>query len=117
MQVYVYQAALYCEPCGEAIRERLTKEGSAPADPDDETSFDSDEFPKGPCDEGESDTPSHCDACREFLESDLTADGETYVKEHVREAWIAGKTDADSVALEVWAPFYGINPPNCAKPT
>jgi hypothetical protein len=73
MNVYVYQAALYCEDCGLAIRERLTNEGNAPANPNDERSYDSDSFPKGPYADGggESDSIQHCDcagACVNALE-------------------------------------------------
>lgn len=106
--VYIYQAALLCEECGAKVRAELTAAGNAPADPEDECSYDSDDFPKGPQDEGESDTPSHCDACGCFLESELTDEGQRYVREKVEDAIIAGK--ADSVALQEWAPFYGIEP-------
>ena len=104
MYVYIYQAALYCEACGEAIRARLTKEGKAPTDPDDETSYDSGDFPKGPEEEGESDTPSHCDACGEFLESDLTEDGRKYVKGAVEYALCSGQFNC--VSVTEWLPFY-----------
>jgi hypothetical protein len=108
MNVYIYKAALYCEACGSEIRAELTAKGKAPEDPDDEYSYDSDDFPKGPTDEGESDTPSHCDSCGRFLESTLTSDGEAYVIEAVqrarREPRIASLKE--SVALTEWAPFY-----------
>jgi len=60
--VYVYAADLYCEDCGDAIREELTKQGEAPDDPDDESSYDSDDFPKGPYSDGggEADSVQHC---------------------------------------------------------
>ncbi len=119
MRVYMYQAALYCEACGEKIRAELIAKGEAPADPSDETSYDSDDYPKGPLDEGESDPPSHCDDCGEFLETTLTSDGESYVIEAVQRARkgfaqeSAGMTtdEADdlrshSVALTEWEPFY-----------
>jgi len=64
MLVYIYAADIYCQQCGEAIRERITREGFAPAEPDDEWSYDSDEFPKGPYPDGggEADCPQHCGA-------------------------------------------------------
>jgi hypothetical protein len=105
MLVYVYQAALYCEPCGEAIRSDLRKAG-ARFDESDEGSFDSDEYPKGPTDEGESDSPSHCTACGKFLETELTPEGDRYVRESIAEDQAAKKFD--SVALTEWSPFYGI---------
>jgi hypothetical protein len=57
--MFVYQADSYCDACGSAIRNELIDSGQGPNDPDDEYSFDSDEFPKGfPA--GETDYPDHC---------------------------------------------------------
>ena len=71
MNVYVYQAALLCEDCGEATRQRLTEAGKAPHDIDDETTYDSDDFPKGPYPNGggESDYPENCDQCHVSLDN------------------------------------------------
>ncbi len=90
MNVFVYQAALYCEPCGTSIRERLDGEGKRPADLDNESSFDSDDYPKGPYADGggEADSPNHCDACNAFLENALTTDGESYLADQISEAMI-----------------------------
>lgn len=107
MLVYVYRAALYCEACGEKIRAELSAKGEAPPDPEDEYTYDSDDFPKGPTEEGESDSPSHCDACDLFLESDLTSEGRDYVRECVTMSVAEGRRD--SIALTEWAPFYGID--------
>ena len=114
MNVYIYAADIYCEECGEAIRKQITQEGHAPADPDDEWSYDSDEFPKGPyCNGGgEADSPQHCGSgedclnaiefpdgfrCGAWLENELTTEGVKYVKEAIR--------DGGEVA-EMWADFY-----------
>ena len=43
---YIYLADVWCDDCGRAICRRLKREGNAPADPDDEWTFDSDEYPK-----------------------------------------------------------------------
>jgi hypothetical protein len=69
--VYMYQAALYCEDCGEAIRKKLEEQGEAPEDPDDETSYDSSDFPAGPYPDGggEADGPQHCDCGAECLDA------------------------------------------------
>jgi hypothetical protein len=112
MNVYIYAADLWCEECGAKICEDLSAKGEAPEDPEDESSYDSDDYPKGPTDEGESDTPSHCAGCGCFLESLLTSDGARYVREAIERAIVEGR--ADSVALTQWAPYYGIEP--CAKP-
>ena len=52
---------------------------------------DSGEYPCGPYADGggESDTPSHCGACGEFLENPLTSDGYEYVREAARAEWDA----------------------------
>ncbi len=64
---------------------------------------DSGEYPCGPYADGggESDTPSHCGGCQEFLENPLTADGYQYVREHDNGAWdsfydISRETPADA---------------------
>ena len=114
MLVYIYAADIYCEQCGEAIRKRIAREGFAPADPDDERSYDSDEFPKGPyCDGGgEADCPQHCGAGPQcvnaiefddghkvgaWLENELTTDGVEYVCEAIREG---------GEVAELWADYY-----------
>lgn len=84
MKVYIYQADLLCEDCGDKCREYLKAAQQAPEDPDDEWSYDSDDYPKGPVEEGESDTPSYCSHCGEFLESTLTSEGRDYVRTRVR---------------------------------
>jgi hypothetical protein len=107
--VYVYNAALLCEECGEKARAELTAAGQAPADEHDENTYDSDDFPKGPYDDGggEADSPQHCDDCHEFLENPLTADGEKYVRETIEREIIAGKRGEVS---KVWEAFYSIEP-------
>lgn len=111
MNVYMYRAALYCEDCGERIRRGLRSLGRAPADPDDEHTYDSDDYPKGPYADGggESDTVEHCDAhdacinalrvrARDpytgkrrtyrvgaWLENPLTEHGVEYVRHAIRE--------------------------------
>ena len=78
MQAYIYRAALYCAPCGEALRERLAADGVQPAD-------DSDAWPIGPYGQGggEADTPQHCDACHVCLDNPLTGEGAAYVREAI----------------------------------
>jgi hypothetical protein len=97
---YIYQADVWCDDCGEAICQRLKREGKAPADPTDEWTFDSDEYPKRAGDADEMDTPQHCasgEYCVNaimlpsgekvgYLFSEFTLDGMEYVKESAAEA-------------------------------
>lgn len=96
----IYQADIWCDSCADAIRTDLDKAGHTPEGPSDEYSYDSDEYPKGVGDPGESDSPSHCGAGGECLEAEelpsgykigallsdeLTEDGEDYVREAIAE--------------------------------
>lgn len=87
--LYMFQAALYCESCGRRLRADLDKQGKTPADPDDERTYDSDDYPKE-CLAGESDTVSFCEGGADcegaitlksghkigaWLEEDLTDEG------------------------------------------
>ena len=107
MDVYIFQAALYCERCGEAICESLTAKGKAPDDPSEERSYDSDDYPKGPYANGggEADTPQHCDECQLFLENPLTGEGVQYVREAIAEQR-ARTHRRSSGACYVWSRFY-----------
>ena len=108
---YIYQAELWCDTCGAAICDALDAEGKG-HDRSDETSYDSDDYPKGPfSDSDESDTPSHCasgETCPNAVTLDdgrpvgaivsgLTADGRAYVEEA-----------ADSPCARLWREHYGI---------
>ncbi len=57
---YIYCADTYCDECGRAIAQDIVDSGQGPADIDDERSYDSDEFPKGPYPSEETDGPDHC---------------------------------------------------------
>jgi hypothetical protein len=83
LTVFLYKADLLCRQCGQYHRDYLAFRNLAPVDPDDESSYDSDEFPKGPYPNGggEADTPQHCGDCGTFLKNPLTDDGRAYVQE------------------------------------
>jgi len=104
MLVYVYAADLLCEDCGKKCREELTAEGKAPEDPDDEVSYDSDDFPKGPTEEGSSDSPSHCSDCGCFLETELTDVGVDELLSDCERA-MRGDREANDVLLQ-WVDHY-----------
>lgn len=135
MRVYIFQAALWCEDCirsylkdrdevllrwtdlysggghlvstEDMLRELLTENG---CDPDNESTWDSDKFPKGPYENGggEADSPQHCDQCCVFLENPLTYDGYNYVLEQL-ELYEKQKNDAavDGSTYDEWRHYYG----------
>ncbi|MDO8705370.1 MAG: hypothetical protein Q7J84_10535 [Sulfuricaulis sp.] len=133
MNVYIFQAALLCEACGEAQRAALQADcptcggehanlpyvdcrsyyppgqgGACMPDPRSESEYDSDDYPKGPYPDGggEADSPQHCDQCGVFLENSLTRHGYDYVREA-----IALDLRRVSIAARVWAPFYNVAAP------
>jgi hypothetical protein len=116
---YIYQADVWCDDCGEAIRERLTREGMAPANPEDEWSYDSDDFPKRASDDEESDSPQHCAAGEHcvnavmlpsgekvgYLFGELTTVGVAYVEEAIEGAAAEPCTWCKEVA-DLWKEHY-----------
>ena len=108
MNAYMYRAALYCEDCIDRIK--LELKDSMP-DVSDESSFDSDDYPKGPYENGggEADGPQHCDNCMVFLENPLTAGGYDYVCESV--AYFldyAMQAGVDPSVIREWFNFYNL---------
>jgi len=117
MKAFIYCADVYCEACGEDIRRRLTEEGKAPAEPDDECTYDSDDFPKGPYKDGggKSDSPQHCGSGEDclnptvidgekygcFLENELTEEGKRYVTDELN--------DDPGPVVKFWAEHYDIS--------
>lgn len=116
---WIYNADTYCDDCGKEIRRRILGEFKAkgqkpPFDPKDEDMYDSDEFPKRAKDI-ETDAPCHCgngdDCLNAITLSDsskvgaligtLTAEGTEYVRQAIREG-------SSLVAVEVWAPEFGL---------
>lgn len=102
----IYQADIYCDSCGDDVRQQITTKGKAPTNPDDETSYDSDEYPKRANDDDESDSPQHCGSGETCLEAETLSDGSKVGKligtnlteagvEYVREAIEAGGIVAD----------------------
>ncbi len=102
--VYVYQAALYCEACGTDMVAR--KAGRVRA----WQSQDSDYCPQGPYSAGggEADCPQHCGGCGEFLQNPLTADGLAYVRDKVTEWRAMPDPVRRRQVIALWADFYGL---------
>jgi hypothetical protein len=84
---YIYQASLWCDECGERLKAEQRARGLEPKNPEDEHTFDSDDYPKFVSGDEESDSPNNCASgdCAgnygTFLENSLTQDGYKYVKE------------------------------------
>lgn len=80
MKAYIFRAELICHDCAADYMRHNVKPDHV--DMADESTFDSDEWPKGPYANGggEADTPQHCGHCGTFLENPLTSDGASYVR-------------------------------------
>jgi len=63
--IYIYQADVWCDKCGNALCEQL----EPPEHPEDESSYDSDEYPKAGPDDEEADCPQHCAAGEDCLDA------------------------------------------------
>ena len=113
--VYIYNADLYCKPCGMSKIDQLneapdkdvhgTLNWSNHPDLYEDSNSWPQEYHRG---EGESDTPDHCGnpQCSRFLGRNLTDDGIAYVKESARV-----DLERDGVIGEIvqgWMDYYGI---------
>lgn len=65
----IYQADVWCDSCADQIR--TVWQEYKPKNPDDETSYDSYEWPKYMPEDEESDSPQHCASGPDCLESEL----------------------------------------------
>lgn len=79
---YIYQADVWCDACGERICAELDAEGRRPAEPDDQHTYDSDDYPKQfDAESDEADGPQNCASgnCAgtygTFLQNPLTQHG------------------------------------------
>ena len=98
----IYQAECWCDKCADEIKSRLLADATdeQKEDWEDESAYDSDEFPKYMSDDQESDSPCHCAAGEEclaaevlasglkigaLLSTSLTSEGAEYVKQAVSE--------------------------------
>lgn len=127
METYIYNADLLCGDCGHDVRRNIEAtamdsfrernpdailDSSDPEDvdialgfdPENESDYDSEQYPKGPFPAGESDSPDHCGKCGVFLENPLTGDG----YEYVIDAFISFLVyrDGDAETIRQWLAFY-----------
>ena len=125
--VYIYQADLYCKPCGMAMVEQFNEA----LDKDDRNTLgwtnhpdlyeDSNSWPqeysRG---EGETDSPDHCGTpdCQRFLGRNLTEDGVAYVRQAALEDLdqhggvgpiVQGWLDYYSIELDATDGYYGVD--------
>ena len=99
--MYAFNAALYCDNCGEKIIAALTVDGT-------EDTGDTDEYPQyANEDQSETDCPSHCDDCGELLRETLTGDGLAYVAQAIVEYITTGRGDGDTI--EEWADAFNLS--------
>lgn len=104
MEAYIYNADIYCADCTAQIKADLDRDGQKPANVKDECSYDSDQYPKGPYDDGggEADCPQHCARCHVFLDNPLTTDGVKYVIEQFTDFILNGGAAGTDV-MTTWA--------------
>lgn len=98
MDAYIYQAALLCDDCADAVN----RAGASDSD-------DSDDCPQGPyCDGGgEADSPQHCDHCNVFLENPLTSEGYEYVRSAITEMYCRKGGRSERGVVAEWKEYYG----------
>lgn len=107
MDAYIHQAALWCSDCTDKLKADIPK--PAHVDESDESSYDSDEWPKGPYSDGggEADCPQHCDVCGVFLDNDLTDDGRAYVESAILDYLESDGCSGHGDVLAEWLEAYG----------
>ena len=101
MDVYIYNASLYCGDCGDKTKAELDDKGEC-------DTGDSDDYPQGPYADGggEADSPQHCNDCQVFLKNPLTSDGLDVVFQTVAESLTTG--GGGVAVVREWATFYGV---------
>lgn len=97
MDIYIYQADLYCSDCAYTIGMVCHCEYHKPKGTN---LCDSECTPIGPYADGggEADTPNHCGGCGVFLENNLTQDGVEYVKDAIK--------DGRGSVIDEWKAYY-----------
>jgi hypothetical protein len=95
MQFYIYCADVYCPECVRDIKKQINQNGTKNL-----CKEDSDNYPQGPFDNEESDSPQHCGSCGVFLEQPLTTHGYDYIRELILE-------NPTLTSSKEWIDFYG----------
>lgn len=102
----IYQADTWCDSCADDIKQRIKADGTAPENPDDETTYDSGKYPKWMDENEAADTPQHCGSGEDCLEAEklpsgtkigkllsdeLTDAGVQYVREYIQQGGIVSE--------------------------
>lgn len=110
--VFIYRADIYCNSCGMATIRDLVNQGGKYYEyeeyrlAEDESAYDSDNYPKGPFPIDESDTPQHCAGCDKFLANELTNEGAEYVRDIIWDAMHDPETPNNATVLFEWSNHY-----------
>ncbi len=101
MDVYMYQADLYCAGCSEKIKTDIQTKDPLHWQA---KQTDSSDYPQGPYPDGggEADCPHHCGNCGAFLKNPLTSAGYNYVQEALQQHLHTG-----SECIGKWFVYYG----------
>lgn len=101
MNVYIYQAEIYCEGCTNDIINSLYDDGASSTELECTIHYPQGPYPNGG---GEADSPQHCRSCGLFLENPLTDDGLAYIRQTSHDR--VGLSTAHQTLRAQWATFY-----------
>lgn len=116
---WIHQADCYCPECTEDICKHLLASGIPAEDEDDQSSYDSDQWPKGEFSGDECDSPNHCGSMGDcvnaitladgtkvgaLLDNTMTTDGAVYIREQHK--------DNPSEVTALWVEHFGIELPD-----
>jgi hypothetical protein len=101
MDVYIFNADIYCEDCALPRMAKAEADGVSPFEGD------SCLYPQGPHRDGggEADSPQHCGGCAVFLENPLTEDGMDYVQDILSDPHSMVMRGSYEV-MKIWEQFY-----------
>tara|TARA_Y100000310_G_C20062241_1_gene525543 strand:+ start:70 stop:492 length:423 start_codon:yes stop_codon:yes gene_type:complete len=112
--LYIYNAALYCQPCGKALVEQFN--GALDKDTRNVLGWsnhpdlyeDSNTWPQEYSrHDGETDSPDHCETCHRFLGRRLTDDGVEYVRQSAVDD--LDQHGAIGDVVQGWLDYYGVD--------
>lgn len=87
---YIYQADVYCDDCGQAIKAKCPK-------PNYPQPWDTDDYPASASEDEPTDSPQHCGGCHVPLDNPLTDEGLLYVLEAIEEAMTGPESERNRI--------------------